>query len=321
VSREVFERKYASRWRDLEGLLLALGARKTGPGPDVARMPALYRQVCHHLALARHRQYGGDLERHLERLALSGHQALYGRRALPRPAASRPGFLGMVREERRLVGLALLLLFAPAIAAAVASLLYPDVAGVLVEPKTLDSMARQFAPEGSLKAGRPVDNDVLMFGFYIYNNIGVAFRTFAGGVLFGIGTVFFLVQNGILMGTIAGAIHEMGFEKGFYSFVIGHGAFELTAIALSGAAGLRIGLGVLTPGRLTRARSLFLAARRSVTILYGAAAMLVIAAFLEAFWSSASDVPPAVKLWVGALLWLLVAGVLAGGGRAPRKEA
>jgi uncharacterized membrane protein SpoIIM required for sporulation len=113
----------------------------------------------------------------------------------------------------------------------------------------------------------------------------------------------------------------MGYGENFYPFVIGHGAFELTAIVLSGAAGLRLGFALLAPGRLSRGQALLTAGRESVRILYGAAGMLVIAAFLEAFWSSAALVPPPVKYGVGAFFGAVVLLYLWLGGRTRRRLA
>ena len=69
----------------------------------------------------------------------------------------------------------------------------------------------------------------MMFGYYIKNNIGISFRTFAGGMLFGLGSVFFLVYNGLAIGATAGHLTQAGFASTFYPFVAGHGSFELTA--------------------------------------------------------------------------------------------
>ena len=96
-----------------------------------------------------------------------------------------------------------------------------------------------------------------------------------------------------------------GYAESFLSFVVGHGAFELTAIVLSGAAGLRLGFILLNPGRLTRLDALRRAGPELITIVLGAAAMLLIAALIEGFWSP-SAAPPAVKFAVGALLWVIV---------------
>jgi uncharacterized membrane protein SpoIIM required for sporulation len=147
-----------------------------------------------------------------------------------------------------------------------------------------------------------------MFGYYTRNNIGVAFQCFAGGLFAGLGSLFFLAYNGAFAGAIAGYLTERDMGSTFYSFVATHAAFELTAIVLSGAAGLRIGHALLAPGRLTRRQALVHATHSSAIILYGITAMLIVAAAVEAFWSSASWLPHAVKYSVAAMCW---AGVLA----------
>ena len=94
-----------------------------------------------------------------------------------------------------------------------------------------------------------------------------------------------------------------------------HGAFELTAIVIAGAAGLMLGRALLAPGTLTRGGALAASGREAATLVGGAAAMLVVAAAVEAFWSSARWVPPAVKFGVAALCWALVVAYLARAGR------
>ena len=129
------------------------------------------------------------------------------------------------------------------------------------------------------------------------------------------GRLFFLAYNGAFAGALAGYLTERGLSSTFYSFVATHSAFELTAIVLSGAAGLRIGHALLAPGRLTRRQSLVLATRDSAVLLYGVTAMLLVAAAVEAFWSSATWLPPAVKYGVAALCWTAVLGYFAFQGR------
>lgn len=316
MNREIFEERYEAGWRQLESILDALERKKT---PDtVGELPELYRQACHHLALARHRRYGADLEQRLNRLALRGHQQLYrnstgdtGEIGEVRGTGGMARFIGagfprLVRAESRLVWLATLLFATPFLLMMIGVSLRPELALSVLPGEQVEEMGQQYAPGGNLKAGRPAESDVMMFGFYIYNNIGIAFRTFASGILFGVGSIFFLIFNGVFIGAVAGHINQVGYHAQFYPFVIGHGAFELTAIVLSGAAGLRLGLSLLSPGRLSRGHALLQASRRSVRILYGAAAMLVIAAFLEAFWSSSVLVPNAVKYSIGGALWAFV---------------
>jgi uncharacterized membrane protein SpoIIM required for sporulation len=162
---------------------------------------------------------------------------------------------------------------------------------------------------------RTAETDWLMFGFYIRNNISVAFQCFAGGLFAGIGSLFFLAYNGAFAGAVAGYLIERGLSPQFFSFVVTHSAFELTAIVLSGAAGLRIGYGLIAPGRLTRVDSLVRATREAVVLLYVASAMLLLAAAIEAFWSSARWMPLGIKYGVAAICWAAVIGYFARQGR------
>ncbi|EDN68430.1 integral membrane protein [Beggiatoa sp. PS] len=104
----------------------------------------------------------------------------------------------------------------------------------------------------------------------------------------------------------------------FYSFVVGHSALELIAIALAGAAGFKLGFALLVPGRLTRLQALRHAATHSIVIIYGVILMLLLAAFIEAFWSSNTAIDPNIKYTVGGFLWLSVVSylVLVGRNRA-----
>ena len=154
---------------------------------------------------------------------------------------------------------------------------------------------------------RDSGDDFYMFGFYIYNNISVGFRTFAGGMLFGLGTIFFLVYNGLAIGAVAGHLIEIGYSTPFLSFVIGHGSFELTAIIIAGMAGLNLGRVLISPGQLSRIEALKRASKISMKMIYGVILMLVIAAFLEAFWSSKGAISPDTKYTVGAVLWSFIA--------------
>ena len=99
----------------------------------------------------------------------------------------------------------------------------------------------------------------------------------------------------------------LGYTETFWGFVAGHSSFELTAIMLSGAAGLRIGMALIAPGTYTRRLALRRAMGQAVELMYGAAALFFAAAFVEAYWSSIAWIPPLYKYLVGALGWVVVA--------------
>jgi uncharacterized membrane protein SpoIIM required for sporulation len=162
-----------------------------------------------------------------------------------------------------------------------------------------------------------------MTGFYVWNNAGLAFRCFATGIFFGVGTAYYLVFNGIFLGTVAGFLAGRGHGERFFSFVVGHGAFELTAIVIAGAAGLRIGHALVHPSPYGWAESLRRRGRAGARLALGAGAMLVVAAGIEAFWSPL-PLPPSLKFGAGGLFWILVVGYLSFAGRgrgAPQGDA
>ena len=192
----------------------------------------------------------------------------------------------------------------------------PELILSVVSVEQAASIEEMYSPAAdSIGRERSANSDWVMFGYYIRNNIGVAFQCFAGGLFAGVGSLFFLGYNGAFGGAVAGYLTERGLSSTFYSFVATHAAFELTAIVLSGAAGLRVGFALLDPGRLTRAQALVVATRESAVLLYGVTALLLVAAAVEAFWSSATWLPHGVKYGVAAVCWAAMLGYCAFQGR------
>ena len=323
MKQQDFENQHETQWQAMERLLQVLRKQKKKPGEsatDLATFPLSYRQVCHHLALARERSYAPYLIDRLEGLVLDGHQYLYrARNFSPSMALHFIGvmFPSIVRAELRLVLLAFALLYLPGLAMGLTVQYAPEMVYTLMDPQNVLEIESMYDPTAAhVGRERASDTDFMMFGHYIKNNIGISFQTFAGGLAYGIGSIFYLVYNGLFFGGVAGHLTRLGYGTTFYPFVVGHGAFELTAIALSGAAGLKMGLALLSPGRKTRLGALRDAAQVSMRIMYGVAGMLLIAAFIEAFWSSSQAVIPMVKYAVGGLLWLGVASYFIWAGRA-----
>jgi uncharacterized membrane protein SpoIIM required for sporulation len=122
------------------------------------------------------------------------------------------------------------------------------------------------------------------------------------------------------MGAVAGHLTNAQFTEIFFTFVVGHGSFELTAICISGAAGLQLGYALLAPGNYSRIEALKRASKVAIQLVYGVIIMLVIAAFIEAFWSSNNILMPWQKYWVGGFLWTLVIAYLVFSGRRLRGE-
>lgn len=323
MKQQQFEQRNGAAWDRFEQVLaqFARGAARVAP-QDIADFPADYRRICHHLAMARERRYSPLLVERLNHLALEGHNVLYGARDERRGhilAFVAGGFPRLVRAERRLVALSALLFFGPLLLITVLLQFYPDFVYTLMSVEQVEQFEKMYSPTAKrLGQPSPADSAVAMFGYYIWNNIRIGFQTFAGGALFGVATLVYLLTNGFIIGTIAGHLTQIGYVNTFWPFVVGHGALELTAIVLFGAAGLKLGGALVSPGPLPRKIALSRAARHVSPMVCGAAGMLVGAAFIEAFWSPLTEVAPAVKYGVGALLWTAVLGyfTLLGRGRA-----
>jgi uncharacterized membrane protein SpoIIM required for sporulation len=316
-----FEALYQGEWQELEDLLdRVLGRKKkTASGARGERLAALYRRACEHLALARARSYPAYLLDRLDRLTAEAHQVIYQQRPFGLDALWRifaRDFPRAVRADAVYVSIATALFVLPTVVLGFVVYYEPDLILSVVDAATAAQFEQMYSSVAeSVGRTRDAGDDWTMFGYYISNNVGVAFQCFASGLAAGIGSIFFLFYNGAMAGAVAGYLTERGLGDTFYSFVVTHGSFELTAIVLSGAAGLKLGYSLLAPGRRTRAQSLVAAAKECVVIIYGVTAMLIVAAAFEAFWSSSAWVPHAVKYAVAAVCWFAVFAYLALQGR------
>lgn len=282
-------------------------------------MPAHYRRLCQQLALARRRGYSPAVTARLQDLMQRGHNALYRpspprwRRALEFLLADFPR---LVRAQRGCLW-ASALLFAASVAGMYLAVRWrPELIHSLLDPMKLAAIESMYDPDApAAKLGRESGSDLKMFGFYVYNNVGIGFRTFASGLLAGIGSLLVLAFNGVFFGAVAAHLQGIGHGGPFWRFVAGHSAPELSAIVVAGAAGLRLGLDLVAPGRRRRIDALVEGGKVGGRLCLGVLAMLVFAAFVEAFWSSIGWMPAAVKFSVGGVLWALVLAWLCLGGR------
>lgn len=307
MKQQDFENIYVEEWLRFESQITNYKNEKS---PLETTFPEQYRQICAQLSLAKQRHYSDDMIRRLNTLVMAGHHILYqqeNRVRIKQISNALYSFIRTLRDNYVYLSLASILFILPAILAGLACYIDETLIYSLISPAQVDEIESMYNPAlDKIGRERGSDTDLAMFGYYINNNIGIAFRTFAGGIFFGLGSVFFLCFNGLYIGAVAGKLTSVGYAVTFYPFVIGHGAFELTAIVFSGAAGLMIGYALINPGQLTRLSALKTASKEAVKILYGAAFMLFIAAFLEAFWSSSTELPIALKLGVGAISWFFV---------------
>jgi uncharacterized membrane protein SpoIIM required for sporulation len=294
------------------------GALRRLTATEVVGFSQAFRAVCHDLAVVRSRGFGRDLDRYLNDLVVRGHSVFYGVPAgQPRAVWTflAQGFPRLFRAHLGYFALALALFVLPAVLAGV--IVGQDASrAVHVLPGTVLEQLEEMYSETARSAHELPSAPVGMSGFYIWNNAGIALRCFATGIFAGAGSLYYLVYNGIFLGTVAGFLLDRGHGERFFSFVVAHGSFELTAIVVAGAAGLRLGHALVHPAPYGWAESLRRRGRAAVQLALGAAAMLVVAAGVEAFWSPL-PLPAALKYAAGAVCWLAVVAYLGFAGRTP----
>lgn len=277
-------------------------------------LPHAFRSLCHDLAIARDRQYSSLLQDRLRVLVLATHQRVYGARKKEGLAVFRfvlHGFPALVRRERRVILLAAALLAVPLLAMLIVLQFYPDAVYLVMSPDAVATYEKMYSPTAKyLGQAHAVSSEWRMWGMYIANNVGIDFRTFASGLTFGIGSVFFMIYNGLSIGAVAGHLTQIGYIETFWSFVAGHSAFELTGAVLSGGAGLKLAQALISPGLRTRRAALIANAKIAAQLLLGAATLTFLAAFIEAFWSAERLFPAHLKYGVGITMWCITLAYL-----------
>ena len=302
-----FEHKNMARWAEYE-LLVGL-MEKGKAGPDAEKLPRLFRELSLDLSLAESRMYGAHVTERLNELVIRGYELIYQTRrgswenVVTFVAVTFPQ---TVRKEWRLFWLCNAVFWLPFLALLLSA--EHDIRWIqaVLGADGMASMEQMYGgKEEQLSHLRSeYGSNFMMFCFYIYNNVAIDFRIFAGGMAAGVGTLFFLLFNGLHIGAAAGYADHACNPESFWSFVAGHSSFELLGMVVSGMAGMRLGLAILRPGRLPRVRALVEASKQALPLIYGAAIMTTLAAVVEGFWS-AQALPSSLKYTVGIIGWIL----------------
>ena len=286
-----------------------------------------YRALSADLARLRTASAGRALDEmfYLGRLVAGAHNLLYRDRGMTLRDAVRYLFTDVPREIRRSaapIALAALLLFGPAIIAAVGVVRSPDLAPRLLPSSMLhradDGVRRAKSGEGYIddpQLLRPV-----MASRIATNNVQVTFAVFAGGITAGLLTVVMLVLNGISMGSVVGLYASKGIGMLLLAFIAPHGVLELFSICVAAGGGFLIASGLLLPGNRTRGRALVENGRRAVRLIAASTFLLVIAGTLEGFVSPIEWWPIEGKLAVSGASAVFLYLYLAGGRLRPRAE-
>ena len=307
ISRKQFQEMNEDRWQDSELNIACLDGNGKLTPKQARQLPAAFRKICQDLGLAGERLYGLSLSSRLNGLVMGLFRHFHRSRARLTPVRFLTRtFPGAFKHNLPLFWFSAALFWIPFLLLLLSGQWGLHWIQSLLGPDGMRSMDAMYGKEGDVLAhGREsYGSDFMMFGHYIQNNVGIDFRVFAGGILYGVGTLFFTLFNGLYLGAAAGYVQAAGDPMKFWTFVSGHSAFELVGLNIASMSGFRLGWGLIRPGQMTRMAALVKNAREALVLLGGAAILTFFAAFIEGFWSAHPN-PPALKFTVGAVFWVL----------------
>jgi uncharacterized membrane protein SpoIIM required for sporulation len=278
------------------------GGRRVGRD-ELRELALLYRQVANDLSVVRQDGTARSTAHMLNQLLGRTHNIIYST-----PRRSYLDVLRFLRKEyprdfRRLLPYTLRAIALFAFGLLLGAILTATRRGFMeafLGPYMVETIRHHQMWTHSIVGMKPQESSRIMT-----NNLTVTFLTFAAGITAGLGTVWLIFFNGLLMGVIATACQQAHMSRDLWSFVCPHGSLELPAIFIAGGAGLRLASGMLFPGPYSRRNSIAFAGREAVRLVAGIIPMLVIAGVIEGFFSP-SGAPLMLKFAVGGALFTLL---------------
>jgi len=292
-------------WEQLAALLNQAGAGSARQltRAELRETALLYRQVASDLSTLRQDPSARVYAEHVNQLLARAHHIIYSSRGasfLNALRFLRDDYPAVFQRQIRYVLVSLIILLAGAALGSVLTLARPDFMRHMLGPAMVETIERHEMWTHSIVGVEPAAS-----GWIMTNNLSVCFLAFAGGIAFGLLTVWSMFFNGLLLGVIGVACQQHGMSLALWSFVAPHGSLELPSIVLAGAAGLRLGYGVVFPGVYRWRDSIAQAGVEAARLVSGIIPLLVIAGTLEGFFSP-SNAPVWLKFTVGGSLFVLL---------------
>ncbi len=307
-------KKRQAYWAQLEALLTRVKEQGLHAlsRSELRELGLLYRQTATDLSAVRGDASSVQQARYLNQLLGRAHNAIYSGQKKTVGGVWRFYSREYPRIFRRFLpytAAATIIFGVGALAGMFLSLSDPEYMREFLGPQMIASIERREMWTRSIVSVKPQASSAIMT-----NNLSVSFVTFAAGITAGLGTLYMLFFNGMMLGVIGVAcgVHQMGMQ--LWSFVAPHGVLELPAIFIAGGAGLRLAQSLMFPGVLSRRDSLALGGSDAVRLLVGIIPMLIVAGTIEGFFSP-SGAPVYLKFLTAIAGFTLLIAYLWGAAR------
>lgn len=316
LARDRGEAEAHAAWHAVRQRAASLRRRADSSVEDALAVVDEYRRAAHSINATRlSGQIQGQAGIHAEYLE-AAYADLHD--AIHRPA--RRGWQVLLALFRDRIPLALhamrvhllavtLLFIASAVTGAWMVYTYPDLIAIFASPDLIATVERgELWTEGMLNVVPSAVHSVTI----LTNNIVVSFFAFTLGLFFGIGTLYIIGMNGLMLGSLFAFTGQHGLAGGLFDFVIAHGCVELSCICIAGAAGAYIGEALVRPGKRTRAQAFRQAAGEALRVMGAVTVLLIICGFIEGYVSPDPEVPRWARVTIGVGFWLFMISFLRG---------
>lgn len=302
MKESVFITNNQKTWKELEDILKNYNARKKKPEDNdrLHRLFYLYQTACGHLSVSRTRYGNSATTEYLNNLVARAHQVVY---------ASKPGsfsrimyfltrgFPSLIKKE--------LPVFLLSTGIFMLAFLFSFTAVSYREDYALSFISEEYAEAARNITGSSADLNYAVLSVAIFtNNIRVGILAFALGITFGVGTVYVLVQNGMLLGALAAVSVNAGTDFVFWSLILPHGVPELFCVFVCGAAGLSMARAMVFPGLNSRRKSFVTGGKKALMMLLGTIPLFILAGLTEGYITPLPILP--VYKYIIAFVWLIV---------------
>ncbi len=291
VNATRFRQAHAADWERLDELVTRMEKRSIHAmsDDDLLALPALYRTTLSSLSVARDTSLDRALITYLEQLCTRAYFQIYGVQTPPHRQIARFFASSWPEAVRALWRETVFCVLLTVGAAFVAYLL------VRSDPSWFYSMIPEGLAGGRDPSASPEflrstlydrggkDDDWLaVFATFLFtHNSQIAIFAFALGFAFAVPTLLLIIYNGLMLGAFLAVFTAKGLLPNLAAWLMIHGTTEIFAICISGAAGIRIGMAIAFPGRLSRMDAAVQAGRTAATAMAGTVIMLAVAGLLE----------------------------------------
>lgn len=297
-----FIQKHSSSWEELKSLTDLLdkkGVSKLNP-KQLRRFLYLFRKASHNLAYCRTHFSKSDMVLYLNSLVGRAHSHIYAVRKTNFSVILKyfsSGFPKQIRKFQSYIITAFLIFLLGFILSLTLVTINPENGSYFLPQNMLENINWEMDTAESWDY--PLVSSIIMV-----NNISVSFKAFIFGITLGLGTIYVLFYNGALLGALTGLVYHYGNPLRYWSLILPHGVIELTAIFISGGAGLIIARSILIPKDYTRKHSIIKGAKDAVALVFGIMLMLVIAGIIEGFFTPLAISP------IAKLVFALLTGIV-----------